>query len=108
MDKKYRASGVMAKWAAALDLPERNELTAAIFSRITSILASRGIKATKIDFCNVINAQGVPISKAYLYNVNLPTNCYPFPIEAIILICKGYSIPLSEVFHPDLFPDSST
>lgn len=96
----------MSKWAVALDLEERDEFIRAIFNRITNILAKRGIKATKVDYYNVINAAGVPISPSYLYNVHLPTNCYPFPIEAIILICKGYSIPLSEVFSADLFPDS--
>lgn len=95
-----------SKWAAALEDPERDRLLNAILYKIERIATAKGLPASRLRMAKIIQAHGVNVGNSYIYNQFSKFNCYPFPIEAIILICKGYSIPLSEVFSADLFSDS--
>lgn len=94
------------KWTPLVTGKERKELLEAIMQRIKAIARSKGLPDSYLQMGKFLQAQGVPVSRQYIYSQMREANNWPFPLEALIAICKGYGIPLSVIFNPELFADS--
>ena len=94
-----------SKWHLLIHSPERVMVLTAIINRIRIEAERKGLSSSNIQFTKLLNAQGVNVSRSYFYCQMKDHNTHPFPVEAIIAICKGYGIPLDTIFNPELFTD---
>ena len=92
-------AGFTSKWAAAIEDEQRIKVMKGCLLTIQNEARIKGYTATYVEMAKIIRGLGVDISDAYIYkHVSGLNNRYPFPFEVLVLLCRGYNIPLSVVF----------
>ncbi len=88
-----------SKWAAGIQDEERCKALRSCIAAIQVEARKKGYNANYFEMSRIIRGLGVNISDTYVYShfAGIASR-YPFPFEVLVLLCRGYNIPLSVVF----------
>lgn len=92
-----------SKWGAVLGSgSKRDVVLRGIMAVIKAEAKYKGFSGTPHQISTMIRAAGVNVSTSYVYSQLQPNNAYPFPLEAILIACEGYGIPLEKIFSAEV------